>query len=147
RSTNTPVTIRHAAGEKTVLLDQTKPPKIDGLFASVGKFRFAAGMGGSVTISNKDTDGFVIVDAVRFIPQGALEKDMEMAMGVPADVRQKIADAQGRLKKLDAEEKAMNDSAPREPPLVMAVRDEKEITNARIAVRGNPHSLGAEVPR
>src|SRR5262249_55852342 len=89
RSTNTPVTVRFAEGEKTVLVNQEEPPKLDGLFRSVGKYRFEAGTGGWVTISNKGTTGYVIVDAVRFVPAGALEKDTEMAMGVPDEVRKK----------------------------------------------------------
>src|SRR5262249_7798909 len=35
RSTNTPVTVRSADGEKTVLVNQEEAPKLDGLFRSV----------------------------------------------------------------------------------------------------------------
>jgi hypothetical protein len=38
------------------------------LFVEVGTFRFEAGRGGSVTIGNTDADGFVIADAVVFVP-------------------------------------------------------------------------------
>src|SRR5262249_42598925 len=38
-------------------------------------------------------------------------------------------------------------AAPPAPALVMAVRDEDKMESCRIAVRGNPHSLGDEVPR
>lgn len=68
RATNVPVTIRSADGSKTVLLDQTLVPTTDKVFASVGTFRFQAGKGGSVTISNLGTKGFVVADAVRFVP-------------------------------------------------------------------------------
>ncbi len=147
RAKNVPVTVRYAGGEKTILIDQTKPPTLDGLFVSVGKFRFAEGSQGSVTISNAGTENYVIVDAVRFVPAGALEMDKEMAMGVPAEVRNKIAEASERLKQLEAQEKALKDNVPPAAQLVMAVRDEDKIENVRINLRGNPHQLGAEVPR
>lgn len=37
-------------------------------FAPIGTFRFEAGQEASVTISNAGADGFVAIDAVRFIP-------------------------------------------------------------------------------
>jgi cytochrome c553 len=147
RSTKTPVTVRAAEGEKTVLVNQEVPPKLDGLFHLIGKYRFEAGTAGSVTISNKDTDGYVIVDAVRWVPTGALGSDPEMAMGVPQEVKQKIADAQARLKQLQEEEKRLKAAAPPTPLMVMAVRDEAKPADLRINIRGNPHQLGDAVPR
>jgi len=148
RATNVPVTIKCADGDKTVVVNQEEAPKIDNLFRSLGKFRFAAGTEGSVVISNKDTTGYVIVDAVRFIPAGTLEKDPEMmAMGVPTEVKQKIADAQKKMQELLDEEKALKSKAPAAPALVMAARDDDKIANQKIAIRGNPHTLGTEAPR
>ncbi|MCS6850199.1 MAG: DUF1553 domain-containing protein, partial [Gemmataceae bacterium] len=147
RATNVPVTIRHASGETTVRVNQEERPPLDNLFRSVGTFRFEAGSSGSVTISNQGTIGYVIVDAVRFVPTGALGKDPEMAMGVPAEVKEKIADVQARLKALEAEERALKAASPPEPELVMAVRDEDTIEDMRIHLRGNPHALGDVVPR
>jgi hypothetical protein len=147
RSTNTPVTIRFAGGEKTVVLNQTERPPLGGLFQSVGTYRFDAGTAGSVTIANKGTTGYVIVDAVRFVPAGALAKVKETAEGIPAEVRRNIAAAQEQLKKLQAEQKALTAAAPAPPVLVMAVKDEAQPANCRIQIRGNPHSFGALVPR
>jgi hypothetical protein len=147
RSTNTPVTVRFADGEKTVVVNQEETPKLDGLFRSIGTFKFKAGSEGSVTIENKGTVGYVIVDAVRFIPAGALESEPEMAMGVPEEVKAKIAEAKANLKKLKEDESALKSAAPPAPLLVMAVRDEEKIENCRINVRGNPHQLGEEVAR
>ncbi|MBI1900598.1 MAG: DUF1553 domain-containing protein [Planctomycetia bacterium] len=147
RSTNTPVTVRFADGEKTVEVNQEETPKLDGLFRSIGTFKFKAGSEGSVTIENKGTAGYVIVDAVRFIPAGALENEPEMAMGVPEEVKQKIAEAKANLKKLKEDEVALKAAAPPAPVLVMAVRDEEKVENCRINVRGNPHQLGDEIGR
>jgi hypothetical protein len=147
RSTNTPVTVRCADGETTVLVNQEEVPPLDGLFRPVGKFHFAAGTAGSVTIANKGTAGYVIVDAVRFVPMGALANVPATAMGVPAEVREKIAQAEARVKDLEAEEKSLQAAAPQPPPLVLAVQDEDKVGDCRINVRGNPHSLGDPVPR
>lgn len=67
RATNVPVTITSADGEKTVKLDQKKETK-DG-FRSLGVFRFDAGVPAKVIISNTDTDGYVIVDAVQLVAE------------------------------------------------------------------------------
>jgi len=70
RATNTPVTIRHADGEKTLRINQQDEPEHGRLFRSLGVFRFEAGAKGFVRISNEGTDPtkVVIADAVQFIP-------------------------------------------------------------------------------
>ncbi|HWB00285.1 MAG TPA: FAD-dependent oxidoreductase [Pirellulales bacterium] len=68
RASNVPVTVTSADGEKTVLVDQRKAAPIDKLFYPVGTFRFAAARPAVITITNHDTDGFVIVDAVQLLP-------------------------------------------------------------------------------
>jgi len=146
RSTNTPITIKHADGEKFLTISQEEAPKIDGLFRSLGTFKFEAGGNGSVTIGNEGTVGHVLVDAVRFVPVGKLD-EKEMAMGVPEEVRKNIGDLQGKLKKLQAEEADLKKHAPPPPPLVMAPRDEAKIIDAPINIRGNPTQLGSIVPR
>lgn len=66
RATNVPVEITHAEGNDEVELNQRQTPTIDGQFTAIGTFRFEKA--GKVTISNRDTDGFVIIDAVRWLP-------------------------------------------------------------------------------
>jgi len=67
RASNVPVTIEHG-GAKTaeVTLNQRKAPNGDGYFAPVGRYTFEKN--GRVTITNKGTDGHVIIDAVRWLP-------------------------------------------------------------------------------
>lgn len=67
RATNVPVTIHHAGGEKQIKVDQTKRPTINGVFHSLGIFKFDGTA--EVEITNADTDGYVILDAVQFVPQ------------------------------------------------------------------------------
>jgi hypothetical protein len=68
RASNTLVTIRTAAGEQTVRVDQRRAPEIDGLFHSLGRFSLDAGEGTCVTISNLGADGYVVVDALHVLP-------------------------------------------------------------------------------
>jgi len=68
RATNVPVVIRHADGETRLMLNQRRKPSIDNLFEPVGEFRFEAGRLGQVEISNAGTDGYVVIDAVQWLP-------------------------------------------------------------------------------
>lgn len=67
RASNVPVTVESAEGTRIVKVNQKKPTD-QGAFVSVGRFRFDAGKSGRVIISNAETDGHVIVDAVQFLP-------------------------------------------------------------------------------
>ncbi len=66
RASNVPVTLYHAHGKETRQINQKKPPPIDNLFLSIGTYDFD-GLG-VVEIANTGTDGYVIADAVVFIP-------------------------------------------------------------------------------
>jgi hypothetical protein len=66
RASNVPVEIHHAQGVETVVVNQQKPAPIDGLFLSLGVFEFAGGVA-AVQVSNRDTDGYVIADAVQWL--------------------------------------------------------------------------------
>jgi hypothetical protein len=68
RSSKVAVTVRHAGGEAKLTIDQRKKPAIDGLFHSLGTYQFAAGQPATVTVSNEGSDGFVVVDAVQWLP-------------------------------------------------------------------------------
>ena len=68
RATNVPVSIVHADGQAAVKVNQQKTPPIDKLFLSLGTFRFEKGKHGYVEIGNKDANGYVIIDAVQWLP-------------------------------------------------------------------------------
>jgi hypothetical protein len=67
RATNVPVTIAHADGKTEVKVNQRKAPT-QGAFVSLGVFRFEKGKTGYVEIGDKDADGYVIIDAVQWLP-------------------------------------------------------------------------------
>jgi hypothetical protein len=52
-----------------------------------------------------------------------------------------------RVKALKAEEENLKAATPPAPPLVMAVRDEDDLSDMRVNIRGNPSILGESVAR
>lgn len=68
RATNVPVSIVHADGTAEVRVNQRAAAPIDGLFVSVGVFRFEAGRHAIVTIGNSGANGYVAADAVQLVP-------------------------------------------------------------------------------
>ncbi len=71
RATNVPVKIQHADGESNVVVNQQLKPKISGVFHSLGTFRFTPGQPALVTIENRNTDGYVIIDGLQWLPSKA----------------------------------------------------------------------------
>jgi hypothetical protein len=67
RASNVPVTIRHADGETKVVLNEKKKPAVKDLLEPVGTFRFENGRKAQVEISNADTNGYVVIDAVQWV--------------------------------------------------------------------------------
>ena len=64
---------RHAAIETSVSSDvitvnQQQKPAIDDHFVSLGNFEFAANQPAAVVVTNRGADGYVIIDAVQWLP-------------------------------------------------------------------------------
>jgi ribulose 1,5-bisphosphate synthetase/thiazole synthase len=68
RATNAKVQVSYPGGTDQVQFNQRKKPPIDGLWVSLGVFEFEKGKSGSVTITNGGADGFVVIDAVQWLP-------------------------------------------------------------------------------
>ena len=64
-ATNVPIEITHAGGTATVSLNQQTSGNG---WVLLGTFNFAAGAAGQVTIQTAGTNGYVLVDAVKFSP-------------------------------------------------------------------------------
>jgi hypothetical protein len=67
RASNVPVTIEHAGGLQSVVIDERKVPKLNGHFVSLGIFPFTPAKPAVVLVSTTGTDGFVSVDAVQLV--------------------------------------------------------------------------------
>jgi hypothetical protein len=65
RATNVPVTIQHAGGAEEKMLNERQRVG-DRSFVPLGKYRFDREA--VITITNKNTDGYVVVDAVQLRP-------------------------------------------------------------------------------
>ncbi len=65
RATNVPVEIAGIGTPLNIIINQKEKPPIEDLFLSVGTVETNGTV--TITISNKDTDGYVVIDAVRLI--------------------------------------------------------------------------------
>ncbi len=68
RASNVPVTVHHADGNATVTVNQQRGPNAERGFHKLGVFRFNADQPAAVVIHTADTTGYVIADAVQFLP-------------------------------------------------------------------------------
>jgi len=139
RSRATPITIRHAGGETTVTIDQTRTPEIDGYLVSVGTFRFGPERPARVTIFNDGTTGVVIADAVSFA-------DPDRARGGDRDAARREADAK-RLEELEKRRKTFAKELDRLEPRAMAPRESAEPADGHVHIRGQVRNQGEKVPR
>jgi len=69
RATNVPITVISGDTTKTVSLNQRNEPTLK-TFGSIGTFSLEQGVA-AIEISNSDTDGYVIIDAVRLLKKDA----------------------------------------------------------------------------
>ncbi len=144
RARKVPVIIRHADGELTKYIDQTKTPPIDGSFISLGTYDFLIGEWEAVIISNRGTTAHVIADAVQFLPEGVpttAGKDDP----VPP-VEQDKPDTGKRIRELEEKLKSLQ-KKPGTPPQVIAAEEAKDTGDIHIAVSGNVHNVGEKTPR
>ena len=155
RATNTPVTIRHADGEKTMRIDQRKAPPIGGLLISLGPFRFEKGAGGSVTVSNAETDGVVIADAVELLSPAlaaaktetrAEKRQQTTGDDDDAKLAQEREKLEAKRKSLQKRAAALRAKAPPRPKAI-SVEEETKTGDWHVHVRGEIRNLGPKVPR
>jgi hypothetical protein len=69
RASNVTLEVRAAGGPKTVTVNQKKQPPIGALWVSLGTFEFNAEQPATVVISNEGADGYVVIDAVQWLPR------------------------------------------------------------------------------
>ena len=69
RSSRVQVEIIHANGSKVEWINQKKMPDIDSLFVSLGEYNFSDTKPAAVIVSNAGANGYVVVDAVQWLPK------------------------------------------------------------------------------
>ena len=152
RADKVPVTVFSADGEKTTLVNEQVAPPIEGRFVSLGQHRFEQNGQGFVIVSNEDTKGHVIADAVQFLLADGgdvVAKPVETPM--PKDskadsVAQAVSAAKQEIKRLEAEMKQLTDKGPKRP-VTMSVREDPAPADTAIHIRGSVHNLGPIAPR
>ncbi len=70
RATNVPVIVTSGAHEKRFTVDQTQPLPSGQQFKLVGNVQLESGVETVITINNRQTVGFVVVDALQLLPKG-----------------------------------------------------------------------------
>ena len=68
RAANVPLSVASGKAEKTLTIDQTQPLPAGSAFREVGTVDLRADVETVVRVTNADTTGFVILDAVQFLP-------------------------------------------------------------------------------
>ena len=151
RATEVEITVFSEDGETTVKVNEQQPPTIDGLFVSLGQYRFDKGGQSHVVVSNANAKGHVIADAVVYIPieklkaGGVATADKKLPAAKTAEPKTAAKDDSG-LKALEAAMKKLQTSGPRRE-VALSFHEEKKMANARIHIRGSIKNLGDEVPR
>ncbi|MCA9218230.1 MAG: FAD-dependent oxidoreductase, partial [Planctomycetales bacterium] len=69
RASNATVELQTSTGSKTFSIDQRKKPAEDDPFHSLGVFDFIKTKPAIVRISNAESDGYVVIDAVQWLEQ------------------------------------------------------------------------------
>ncbi len=146
RAKKVPVHIFHADGEEKILVDETLEPPIDGRFVSLGKFRFEQDGAGYVLVSNDGTKGFVVADAMQFLSEEDLAAEAGTSVPAKGDEADKRKRMDARMKELESVMKKMTAEGPHRPS-VMAVREDDQIADTQIRIRGLVAQRGATVPR
>ncbi len=141
RAESATVTILHADGEELKGVKMVTDSLIGLQFASLGTYRFEANGQGFVLISNANSQGYVTVDAVQFLPADEALAGPVIRKESPVAVR-----LQRQLAALEKELKALQKDQP-DRPEAMSVADDSVPEDAKIHIRGSTRNLGASVPR
>ncbi|MDB4564195.1 DUF1553 domain-containing protein, partial [bacterium] len=131
RAKNVPVTIHHAEGTTTVIIDQSKQASIWETFTNVGTFPFSSEKPASIVISTEKTTAHVIADAVAFITPNSV-------------IPQK---SKANLKKLESRHKILTAKLKNLQPITMAPTEAETIADGHVHIRGLVRNKGAKVPR
>ncbi|WP_298866337.1 DUF1553 domain-containing protein [uncultured Gimesia sp.] len=149
RASRVPVTIKTSKKTHTVYVNQRLKPT-DGAYASLGSFDFTGAKNEEIIVSNEGTDGYVIVDAIRFIsaPVEPTPKNQQQAAVIQSKQRMlNIKTTKKQIKELSAKIAEKKKSAPKAIPEIMSIYESDEPGDYHLLIRGDVHHLGKKVPR
>lgn len=148
RAKSVPVMISSADGDFPMKIDLSGTPPIEGRFMSLGQYRFETNGANFVMISNEGTEGYVVVDAVQFLPPGEPEThqitSLEPVDSEAAAKRREAVAEVARIKKEIAAHKKEGTVRPR----FLGVREAEIPADLPVLARGIVHNpIGDPVPR
>ena len=155
RSDKVPVLISHADGESVSYANQQLKPPGDGVFAELGRYRFEKSQMAKVVVkASEATPGFVIVDAIQFVPVALIPSATRTptltptptTSGTQSDSPEAIEHRKTELQRLEKERKELAQQKP-EILVAMCVEDETKTEDWHVHVRGEIRNLGPMVPR
>ncbi|MCB1205842.1 MAG: DUF1549 domain-containing protein, partial [Verrucomicrobiae bacterium] len=148
RSSSVPVMISSADGDFPMRIDISGDPPIEGRFLSLGQYRFETNGANFVLISNEGTSGYVVADAVQFLP-------VEELVGTVAEAPVEVDDAAERRRReavaevarIKKEIAALKESGPTRPRY-LGVKEAETPADLPVFGRGIVHNpTGEPVPR
>ncbi len=150
------VRIFSADGEDVVRVNQVEKPTEDGLWLTLGTYRFEQGGQAFVIVSNEESNGHVVADAVQFLPElqnpaAALVQVKQPHQVTPGpDIGQITKESMDSLRKeaasIEAELKSLQSELDSRP-MVISLRASEKPSDLAIHIRGSVHQQGAIVPR
>jgi cytochrome c553 len=143
RSSKTQVRVFSADGESLVTVNQKVSPPEDGLWISLGKFRFEKDGAAFVIISNEGADGHVIADAIQFLSESDPTNKKLLSEKSDDEKQESLLQSFASAEKVQKELQKQLDMQP----MVQTIRAEKNPSNIPIHVRGSVHRLGEVVQR
>ena len=143
RAAKIPATILTADGEQKLLVNQQEKGKSPP-WKELGTFAFSSEQDAVVIIRNENTSGYVIADAIQFLPVDAADDSSQ-----PDQVAERIAAAEAALAKLKKQRDELKGNAPPPIPVAMAPRDlsTSQLADSAVHIRGEVNNLGEVVPR
>ncbi|MBH57783.1 MAG: hypothetical protein CMJ82_11420 [Planctomycetaceae bacterium] len=136
------VEVWDADGLRVAELDETTVPSVDGHFDSLGTYRFEKGMKPRVVVdTSKSSSGAVVIDAVQFLSEEQVARESKKVES--EGDQQAVA---SRVKELEVRARELEKLTPPKE-IYMTVREQKEIADTQVHIRGDVHNLGDDVPR
>ena len=147
-----PYVITHAEGETRLLIDQTTSPPINGIWYPLGTFTFTGsgkaqaadkdpteGIHAQVTLSNQNTTGPVIADAIQFLPAAKAQR---------SDTDGKAESLLSEIEKLKSEIGELKAQRPQTAKAMVATdHTGPRLGDVHLRIRGETNNLGPLIPR
>lgn len=145
RARKVPVTVQSADLRRTVVVDQTRKPELDGRFHSLGVFPLTA-PAAEISVSTAETVGYVIADAVQFVELDAGGQPVPLAKAADESTHQ-LQKLNETARSIAKQLQELQDTAPPPAPMALAAGDLSEVADCEICIRGEHQNLGPVVPR